>query len=87
MKKFVRSTLLAGIVSMLAITTTGCAIGEGGLTSSPVFPPSTLDYSSQLDKLQARQGGSPYAPLGGFDDAPTRGGLFSLGSRSRSGSC
>ena len=89
MSKFAQTSLL--LLAVACIGLTGCTAGSGGLASSPVFPPSTLDYSSQLDKQQASQGGSPYAPLGGFDNAPNRGPLFSLGSNSRShargGSC
>ena len=87
MLKFVKSCLLLFSVASLSLAMTGCTTGSNGLASSPVFPPSTLDYSSQLEKLQARRGGSPYAPPGGFDNAASRPSLFSGGSGTRTGSC
>ena len=87
MRKILNSYFLLVVVASLSLTMSGCTAGSGGLASSPVFPPSTLDYSSQLEKLQARGGESPYAPPGGFDNATSRSPMFSMGSGSRSGSC
>jgi hypothetical protein len=95
MNKSLTTHLPTAFLLAVAVTFTGCAAGSGGLLSSsnPVVLPksSTLDYSSQLDRLQARGEQSPYVPSGGFGDGPTRGPLFSMGSGSRgpvrSGSC
>jgi len=94
MNKSLTTNLLTVCSLAMALTFVGCAAGTGGLASSPspVFPKSsTLDYSSQLETLQARTADSPYVPAGGFEDRPTRGPLFSMGSGSRgpvrSGSC
>ncbi len=85
------SKLLSIFSLVVTAALAGCTAGSGGLTSSPVFPKSNLDYSSHLERLQARSAESPYAPEGGFDDAPSRGPLFSMGSGlrngGRSGSC
>lgn len=86
MIKFQPSNLLTVFSLVVVATFAGCTAGAGGLASSPVFPKSNLDYSSHLEQLQARSAGSPYVPSGGFDDAPGRGPLFSMGSGSRGGS-
>ena len=95
MKKSLTTNLLTVMSLAIAATFTGCATGGGGLLSAsdPVVLPksSTLDYSSQLENLQARSGKSPYLPAGGFGSGATQGGLFSSGSGTRgavrSGSC
>ena len=91
MRKFTNSCLLIIAVASMSLMMSGCTAGSGGVASAPAFPPASLDYSSQLEKLQARKDGSPYVPQGGFDSAPNRGSLFSSGSGSRSlarsGSC
>lgn len=86
MTKFAQTILLIVAIASMGLTTTGCTTGSSGLASSPVFPASTLDYSSQLENAQARGGGSPYLPQGGFGSS-TRGSLFSASHSRTGGSC
>ena len=92
MNKSLTTNLLTVFSLAVAVSFVGCAAGSGGLaSSSPTLQKSGLDYSSQLEQLQARGAESPYVPEGGFEEAQARGPLFSMGSGSRgatrSGSC
>lgn len=86
MLKFAQTSFLFFAVACMGLTVTGCTAGNSGIASAPVFPPSTLDYSSQLENAQARGGGSPYLPQGGFGSS-TRGSLFSAPHSRTGGSC
>ncbi|QEG20488.1 hypothetical protein [Mariniblastus fucicola] len=86
MRKTHLSILIVTAIGSSVLFCSGCTPTRG-LTAAPVFPPPTLDYSSQLQQQRAQQTGSPYLPPGGFGQAPAYSPMFSPGPGGRSGSC